>query len=1147
MSLVEKQLAVRDHIITALKTDLVGPFKSREILPTPPSRWYMTGFLVPKDASIEQKTDTEALDEFAKAGAEEGEEGDGGSGSSGLTPYFSSSMGMSFLVPQKVNHVYVSVRWGRYRRLSKEESDKWSQHERKVNREFLQKTSKLIEDLEVEDDKEAFGVYWQRCSDFEQSFRVPILKEGKIQIPSMNGVHTEEVYFEVCHAQYSEKSNDAHVVSLFLVNGIPPMDTKTSADESSIFQVGFSVECLEGFVPREFKNLSQQEDDLRNDLQYRDCCEWAVGHGISTIAHQQENGSVQRLETTWIPSAKVYRMKENSIDGVECSMRVLSNMKSASELAANMETLFATYQAWIDSSKNSASHMNPVRQETACSLMYKAEHAITRMKNGLRILEADQQAWTAFRLTNTVMADAAIQVRPEDNDPQWRLFQLAFLLLNIDGMTNPESVDRQVVDLLFFPTGGGKTEAYLGVSAYTLILRRIRYRNDNHQGLGVSVILRYTLRLLTIDQLERAATLISALELKRRERPQLLGDHRFSVGLWVGRAATPLYLSDMHEKLKDWRKKPNMHTPFPLHKCPWCGTPFTVDCFQIDIDNQGSKKVKKGLVVRCAKMGGFTDDSDLDAELEEPCPFSEERGIPVVVVDEQVYNELPSFLIGTVDKFALLPWREQAGMLFGNVSGFDHNRFYPPKKNGTQNFTRLHSALPTPDLIIQDELHLITGPLGTMVGLYETVIHELASRTQPPKIIASTATAKRAQHQIQALYARSSHALFPPQGINDGETFFASMDTTPQKSRQYLGVAAPGRSLRAIAEQVYTSLLSSSYHQYNKLKKTTQDGETNPADPYMTLVGYFNSLRELGGMQRIIQERIAIRTYRMNLRRSSDEEDNEWFMNRSIAFEPLELTSRKESNEITDTKAILDKPYDDDNRKGDIVLASSMISVGVDIPRLGLMVMCGQPRTVAEYIQSTSRVGRRHPGLVITMYNLFRPRDRSYYERFSAFHNSFYRFIESASVTPFSGRALERGLAGISVAMVRHGIKNMSDGFNAADIHSIPNEKKQIAQKIGLRAKNHCQGDEALAEQVSDAVSNLLHHWEDVRNEMSAKGQPLHYSPWEEGSKQTALLQSAVEDIPPEYPQLEKFRAPTSMRDVEPSVPIWVGFLGESK
>ena len=1142
---IDKQLAVRDHIVTALHTDLIGPFKQDEILSVPPSRWYLTGFLVPKDASIEQRTDKEVMEELALGGAEEGEEnGDSSSGSSGHMPFFPSSIGMSFLVPKEVSSLQVTVHWGCYKRLTKEESNKWSNFERKVNSDFLRQTTELIEDLE-EEDKESFGRYWQRISDFEQTLFVNILQNGKINIPSMNlqGVRNEDVYFEIRHAMHIERGHSTKVVSIFLVNGTPPIDTAASADEASIFQVGFSVSCAQGFVAREIKSLSQEADDLRNDLQYRDCFEWAVGHGVSTIAYQSDDQCVRTLQTSWIPSAKVYRMKENSLDGVICSMKTLGNLPKVSDLSENMEYLFTAYQQWIDDSLSRIGALSSQRQTTAVSLMEKAKHAIVRMRNGVKVLETNTDAWNAFRLTNQAMASAAMQTRPEDTDPKWRLFQLAFLLLNIDGMTNPTSPEREIVDLLFFPTGGGKTEAYLGVSAYTLLLRRMRYKGEKHKGLGVAVILRYTLRLLTIDQLERAATLISSLEIIRRKIPNLLGDRRFSVGLWVGRAATPLYLKDMHEILKNWRNKPNMNIPFPLHKCPWCATPLTVTCFDMDTEKQGRSTIQKALIVRCPNTGGFTDDGNITEE----CPFSKDAGIPVVVVDEQVYNELPSFLIGTVDKFALLPWREQAGMLFGNVSGFDNHQFYAPATKGNQNFIRTHDGLPSPDLIIQDELHLITGPLGTMVGLYETVVNELSCKTQPPKIIASTATAKRAQHQIQSLYARSSHALFPPQGIDDGYTFFASMDISEEKSRQYLGIAAPGRSLRAIAEQIYTSVLSSSYHQYNYYKSLISEGEINPADPYMTLVGYFNSLRELGGMQRIIQERIAIRTYRMNLRRSSDEKNNNLFANRSISFEPLELTSRKEANQITETKSILDKPYDDNYRKGDIVLASSMISVGVDIPRLGLMVMCGQPRTVAEYIQSTSRVGRRYPGLVITMYNLFRPRDRSYYERFSAFHASFYRFIESASLTPFSGRALERGLAGISVAMVRHGIKNMSDGFNASDIHSVNKETTVVANKIGKRAKEHCQGSQELADKVSTEVKTIFQYWTDIRNEMSDKGQQLHYSPWEKGSKQTALLQSAVEDILPEYQQLEKFRAPTSMRDVEPSVPIWVGFLGESK
>jgi hypothetical protein len=279
----------------------------------------------------------------------------------------------------------------------------------------------------------------------------------------------------------------------------------------------------------------------------------------------------------------------------------------------------------------------------------------------------------AFRTANKVMAVAARRraaiargVEPAAvGAPAWRPFQLAFLLMNLKGVAEPAHDDRAVVDLLFFPTGGGKTEAYLGLAAFTLVLRRLR-----HPGLasaGLSVLMRYTLRLLTLDQLSRAAALICALELERQQHADRLGDWPFEIGLWVGRAATPNEMgrkgdgnaNSARARTIAYQTGKTTAPPIPLEECPWCGTKFTPNSFLL-VPNPDTPN---NLLINCVNRG---------------CAFTRNHSLPIVAVDEPIYRRLPCFLIATVDKFAAMPWTGPVGGFFGRVERRDKHGFYGP-------------------------------------------------------------------------------------------------------------------------------------------------------------------------------------------------------------------------------------------------------------------------------------------------------------------------------------------------------------------------------------------------------------------------------------------------------------------------------------
>ena len=750
----------------------------------------------------------------------------------------------------------------------------------------------------------------------------------------------------------------------------------------------------------------------------------------------------------------------------------------------------------------------------------------------------------AFRITNQAIATAIRQrichdkpkLKPKDvAPPAWYPFQLAFLLMNLAGVVDPEHKDRKVVDLLFFPTGGGKTEAYLGLAAFTMVLRRLR--DPSVQSAGLSVIMRYTLRLLTLDQLGRAATLMCALEIERQNDVEKLGLRPFEIGLWVGQSATPNRMGikggDNEYSARrrtiafqnDDKRKPS---PIPLENCPWCGRKFSKDSFQLLPDP-----------IAPTDLRVFCTSARCDFH-----PRRQDRGLPILAVDEPIYRRLPAFIIATVDKFANLPWVGETAGFFGRVSRYDQDGFYGPSHKGVgQN---LANHLPPPDLIIQDELHLISGPLGTMVGLYETAIDALCSdpvgvEGVRPKIVASTATVRRAEKQIRGLFGRTLVNIFPPPGPDRRDSFFAeAVDVTTKNPRTYVGIAAQGRNLKVVLLRTYLALLGAGHKAW--LDNGGYNNPENPADPYMTLLGYFNALRELGGSRRIVEDEVRSRLVDYGTRRRRVGESRGLFVNRKKLHDPRELTSRVSTNEVADTKRRLDLTYHDNKERLDVALATNMISVGLDISRLGLMVVLGQPKTASEYIQATSRVGRddERPGLVVTLLNVHRPRDRSHYERFRAWHESFYRAVEATSVTPFSPRAVDRGIAGVSVALARLGHEGMTAPLGATAIKQLRKELDYVTEVISRRAEGH-DGDltsadaEALRKKIKGRVADILDTWESIASKV---GELQYFN--EVGKAQRLLFDPLDPELEKKPVEMRKFKAGRSLRDVEPSVNLWL-------
>lgn len=791
-------------------------------------------------------------------------------------------------------------------------------------------------------------------------------------------------------------------------------------DEHCYFQVGFTLESGEAFppLPNNPKININDEDYKSNQLLYRNARSYAIGHGCSAD-WEFEGGYVTKLKTEIFPTYEIKPIVPGTIQGVSLEMLKMSDVGDFNMCLDELNHLCLEYKKWIDRLKEKTIALDSVYKETAERHLKNCENCYQRMLGGLELLKIDENVKKAFQYMNRAMllqqlhynlplqlwadgGNGEIELlNPVDSLPdlmdsstwygdqnrygKWRPFQLAFVLINLKAMSDNTCTDRNEVDLIWFPTGGGKTEAYLGLSAYTIFIRRLQNPEED----GTSILMRYTLRLLTAQQYERAAAMICACDIIRNEKEQELGKSRITIGLWVGGDTTPNKMSDAVKAYNDLYAGRKDDNPFIMLKCPWCGAQMGAVALNKKSERRtpGYKKAGRSEVIfQCANKN---------------CDFSHDHfRLPLMVVDESIYDNPPTLLLGTVDKFAMLPYKPQAQRIFG-ISG--HDRKAPPA------------------LIIQDELHLISGPLGSMVGHYETMIHELCTDRRygkeiRPKVIASTATISRAKEQCNALYNCGINHVsqFPPSGLDAGDSFFAVEDAA-SVGRKYVGVLAAGSSSYAMTSiRLYAALLYGA--------KAIDVKNESERDPYWTNVGYFNSIRELGQAATWIHADIDEYLHTIYKRRYEDKKDG--YKDRRYIWRDEELTSRIRSDKIPMSLQNLGIKYPSaevDSRPVDICLATNMISVGVDVPRLGLMTVVGQPKTTSEYIQATSRVGRSKeaPGIIFTAYHPGKPRDKSHYEHFVTYHSRVYCQVEPTSVTPFSAPLRERVLHAVLIGLVR--------------------------------------------------------------------------------------------------------------------------------
>lgn len=984
--MIDEMVDVRSKVMRYLKLELLGPRGGEnEELTEEPYRRYTAGTLYPPAAPSDPVIEEEEEDEVGVSGGDfRGglQENQADDPVVSANQYLPGSMGLSFYLRGEEPSVAVRVQAARY----------------------------------LEDTGEGHGRHqktvWKR---------VPVSApegSGYLElIPDVGRSTTERGILAGAariHAVW-RKGRDGWLVTVTVVNAKENQSGGLPGADDCLFQVELSCRPAGSSRVAAYPRSRLTTDDLEEhilDVLYRHQVAYGVGHGCSVTWDEPANGATTEIRTEFLPTCEVPAM-DYSLQGYERVLDIhflaYGDSETGYRLIDELDRFIAGYETWIESLDKYHDDVPEDLLEARDELLSRLRRALYRMESGVRLLENDRTVRRAFCMANQAMlmqmahsaeeyagsrrraGEHTYKEPPPSTEGlrRWRPFQLAFQLLTVASVASPEDPYREVVDLIWFPTGGGKTEAYLAMAAFQIFHRRMVHGSF---ASGTAVLMRYTLRLLTTQQFQRAATLICACELLRQEDPGRLGEEEISIGLWVGQDTTPNTYQQARKKTDELREQEEPRNPFQIDRCPWCGTELVPDSWSEESERYGVRSTNSGFSLFCPGPD---------------CPFHER--LPVGVVDEQLYDHPPTLLLATVDKFARLPREKRIGEFFGGAD-----------------------RLP-PDLVIQDELHLISGPLGTIVGIYETAIDALASwQGVMPKILASTATIRRADEQCKGLFARRVE-LFPPSGLDATDSYFARQDRS-RPGRLYLGVMAPGHTAS-------TSMIRTSAALLQAPIDLGLEGEA--LDAYWTLVGYHNSLRELGKSRTFGADDIPAR-----IKVIADDQDNI----RQLSDDNVqELTSNIPAAQLGDMLDRMSRRMGEDGALS-LVLCTNMLSVGVDVQRLGVMLVNGQPKSTSEYIQSTSRVGRgRVPGLIVTVYSPSKPRDRSHYERFVAYHSSLYRQVEPTSVTPFARPARDRALHAVLVSLVRHalGLSEQSDaGEFDPDLAGLDRVQALLEQRI---------------------------------------------------------------------------------------------------
>ncbi|MDA8001168.1 MAG: helicase C-terminal domain-containing protein [Alphaproteobacteria bacterium] len=1383
---------VRLHLVKKLFEELMGPKDPHERI-RGAGRRYFVGILKPKlndnDFTAQDPEDTATQqdpgsdDSVPSEYAEEKDLPD-----RNINPGRGvSSMGMSFVVTGKDPEMDVCVTWGRY---VNEAADNFQ----RLPNFFIKKGIRL--DSERQDIRPGEG-------DFSEETR----------LGAVLTILTKKI------------AEDARHVSVFLVNNTKRLkdEEKGANHHLSIYQPQIRINCTNNSQLQKLDIIDVGSEPEFQQMLYAKRGNFGKGHMCGIMWKEvdpEEYGQEGFSEFSW-PDSRSKCFPENLVKEFTCpdirseffptytvpqpktseskfDAEQLSHICNPDKLKERLSGIADRYDSWI----NKTAGEYPQTKNMEINLD-NCKTACERIRDGIKFLESNEKARLAFCFMNKAMSLNAewSSSRPASGQLvrvesfAWREFQMAFILHCLRSVAGKDKKWGDKCDVLWFPTGGGKTEAYLGLTIFTTVFRRLQKSDTHTTDGGVSVISRYTLRLLTIQQFQRAVGAITASEYLRMIRwmpdeivPSLeeidctgghvWGDRRISIGLLIGGSATPNTFrgspgrNGIKEILAGEEVRADDGEPSQVLECPCCHTTLVFptsdktetqeprkihwifrsqlglkdlrnipkEKFKTTLFNnvqsvginpigdaegpKGTKYYEIGIVFTKKKLsseklskwwahvskilgGDIGDQAELASTSAQrpgyffvkeggeivdfaiycpnsqcalnnsngwnegdnsgpksliPSPFASRNShsassfmpIPAFTYDEQIFRKCPSMIISTVDKFALMPFKEEFSSIFGNINAYnDSNGYgrigitdYIKDESSKDKVHHMKPFLP-PSLVIQDELHLIEGPLGSMVGAYEVALEILASgRTGGPKYIASSATVGEVGNLVGAIY-RSEYSIFPPRGATIDDNYFSSSVEDPRSEREeagrlYMGVCAPTGVLR-LPVRVWAALLSEVW----RIRQNPEKYGLNPnnvkekTDPYWTLVGYFNAKKDLQKARGLYDDDITrdvdllspirIPTYNyagvpetlkagirffpiqidkdIELRKiiihahkksvnpviaiydnnsgmpgkhkqtarkfsvsmskgenefelegeivhkgdivwvsvanvedinvnhaetnvssyvgSMTEKDLTTIVNggefpevlkvdpsdtmiqltlvgeaRSLGTEPIELTGNTESHELPE---ILRRIGNKENNSINAVFTTSVFGTGIDIDRLGLMVMMGQSKTTSSYIQSTGRIGRRHPGLVVTSYKASNIRDLNHYEDFVGYHRMLQRFVEPLTASPFAEESLRLCLGPLLVSILRNLIEindheistewvDNENGPARMGKQSKAPEITMICDAIKSQIKNKNIPNRLSDDECNRYVANAVSCWHKFLHDMRLK--KLHYYEW---------------------------------------------------
>ncbi|MGN0575145.1 MAG: helicase-related protein [Ruminococcus sp.] len=1029
-----------DDIAKHLRTDFIGPVEDREVLEMeePLSR-YSLGILwaQPKNKDSETVDIDCSMEEMFDDESEDSEE------PKNVSVFKPSTIGVSFAAFPN-DSLNITFNYAVYHHSEK----MITENEKEIRRHYYTREARTFQTMVVIPDKVCHLV----ISDKENSDIVAYLHVRKIN------------------------DDGSELVTVSVLNKKKAGNEFLESNEGALFQCKLSIKSDNGFMPVYRRNIHKSFEEEKNDMLYDSVNNYSYGHGCSSV-HVENHGIVAEVKSEFVPQYRMLQMMPRLFDNSEYLYMNYWSKADRSVACYQLDSFIMQYQEWYTVLKKNT-ELIAKYPDTASDSFKKIERCISRLRSGVEVLRKNDIAWKSFVYMNEAMLLQRVKTKHCSPDiVSWYPFQMAYILQIIPDIVDNDSEFHKDVDLLWFPTGGGKTEAYLGLSAFSIFFRRLSKDNNNING--VTIIMRYTLRLLTLQQFERATALVCACE-HMRKKYSIPGDE-ISIGLWIGSGMTPNHIDDASETLKKIREDSTATiyeaNPMQITKCPWCGAEIGVGGYEI--------------------VGGAMNISCCNNP---DCEFHSH--LPIYVVDDDIYRVAPTFVLSTVDKFARITWEEQAGNLLG--------------ANGCQ----------PPELIIQDELHLISGPLGSITGIYEIAIENICKHYgKVPKIIASTATVKNADNQIKILYNRKM-IQFPPNGLSHTDSFFAiEADESKRPARTYIGLCSIGSGTSEMLIKIF-ALLTFMKHLYR-----LQGKPTDVIDQFYTSVGYFNTLKELGSNSIIISDRITaeikyLATYKfqkeaekVNLKIDGNNADIPSY------FKSDELTSRNSAKEIKLVLERLANKYTSEDCF-DYIMASNMLSVGIDIDRLGVMCVYGQPKSNSEYIQATSRVGRTNPGLVISIYNSMRSRDKSYYEQFCYYHSTFYKYVEATSVTSYSPRAIEKALHCAMMAIIRHTISKYNPNANACKFLRNDRDVELVKQSMLKRVNDI---EPRITEYAEKWLNYYLDCWQELADSLPNK---LVFSDYH--NEDVALFRSADNQNSSDIPTILN-----SVRNVEPAANIY--------